>query len=299
MSDIHSVSATPLGRTGEGSLPLPSEQYILTNRVTLHCLDYKGDGPPIVLMHGLTANAHAFDGILEAGLLAGARVICPDLRGRGLSSMPAYGYSMQDHAMDIIGLLDALGLQKVILGGHSFGGLLSVYIASLYPDRVEKVILLDAGVRLNTRTPEMLGPALARLDKRFNSFEDYLDKIKAAPYIEFWDEAMRSYYRADVKDLEDGSVTPRSTGSHVMEMSLGVFHIAWAPMFRRVKAPALLLYAERDYNLGERILPESYALDTISDLRLGSGQSVPGNHQTMLYGKGAKAIAKAILAFIA
>ncbi len=281
------------------TLSPPSEQYILTNRITLHCLDYKGDGPPVVLMHGLTANAHAFDGVLEAGLLEGARVICPDLRGRGLSSMPAFGYSMQDHAMDIIGLLDAMGLPKVILGGHSFGGLLSVYIASLYPERVEKIILLDAGVRLNPRTPEMLGPAIARLDKRFASFEDYLDKIKAAPYLDFWDEAMRSYYRADVKDLEDGSVTPRPTASHVMEMSLGVFNIAWAPMFRRVKAPALLLYANSDYNLGERILPESYALDTIADLRQGTGRAVPGNHQTMLYGRGAKAIAEALLAFIA
>jgi pimeloyl-ACP methyl ester carboxylesterase len=281
------------------TLSPPTEQYILTNRITLHCLDYRGNGPTVVLMHGLTANAHAFDGVLEAGILEGARIICPDLRGRGLSSMPAFGYSMQDHAMDIIGMLDAMGIKKVILGGHSFGGLLSIYIASLYPERVEKVILLDAGERLNTRAFEMLTPALSRLDKRFDSFEDYIEKLKAAPYLEFWDEAMRSYYRADVKDMEDGSVTPRSTGAHVMEMSLGVFHIAWAPMFRRVKVPTLLLYASSDYNLGERILPESYALESISDLKQGVGKEVPGNHQTMLYGKGAKAIAQAILEFIA
>ncbi len=281
------------------TLSLPTEHYILANRITLHCLDYRGDGPPVVLLHGLTANAHAFDGVLEAGLLEGARVICPDLRGRGLSSMPAFGYSMQDHAMDIIGMLDAMGLKKVILGGHSFGGLLSIYIAGLYPERVEKVILLDAGERLNTRALEMLTPALGRLDKRFENFEAYIDKLKAAPYLDFWDDSMLSYYRADVKQLEDGSVTPRSTYSHVIEMSLGVFNIAWAPMFRRVKAPAMLLYASRDYNLGERILPESYALESISDLKQGQGKEVPGNHQTMLYGRGAKAIAEAILEFIA
>lgn len=252
-----------------------------------------------MLLHGLTANARAFDGILDAGLRRYARVITVDLRGRGLSSMPAFGYTMQDHAADIIGLLRALGLSKVILGGHSFGGLLSCYIAALYPEKVEKVIILDAGARMHPRVGEMLAPALSRLDKRFDSFEVYLDKIKNAPYLSFWDDAMRSYYEADVKTLEDGSVVPRPVLSHIYEASLGVASVAWAALMRRIKAPVLLLYAASDYNLGEKILPESYALETIEMIPSATGEPVSGNHQTMLYGKGAGEISGAIRRFIA
>ncbi len=275
-----------------------SEHYILSNRITLHCLDWGGTGPNLLLLHGLTANAHAFDAVLHAGLLDKARVLTVDLRGRGLSSMPAFGYALQDHAADIIGLLDAMGLQKVVLGGHSYGGLLSAYIATLYPERVEKIVLLDAAARLNLRAAEMLGPAIGRLDKRFNSFGEYLDKIKAAPYLEFWDEEMESYYRADVKELPDGSVTPRPTLANIIEVSMGVATAAWPSIMRRVKVPTLLLYASSEYNLGERLLPERYALETIEMIRGAIGQAVPGNHQTMLYGKGAKAIAAAITAFL-
>lgn len=280
------------------SLPTPAEHYILSNRITLHCLDYGGTGPTLVLLHGLTANAHAFDGILEAGLIQQARIISVDLRGRGLSSMPAFGYAMQDHAADIIGLLDAMGLAKVMLGGHSFGGLLSCYLAALYPERVERIIMLDAAARLNHRAAEMLAPAINRLDKRFESFEAYLDKIKSAPYLEFWDEAMLSYYKADVKQLEDGSVTPRPVLSHIYEISMGVANVAWKVMMRRIKVPVLLLYASSDYNLGERLVPESYAEETLELIPHSIGQVVPGNHQTMLYGRGAKAIAQAVAAFI-
>lgn len=278
--------------------PAPAEHYILSNHVTLHCLDYGGKGPVVMLLHGLTANARAFEGILAAGLRRQARVVTVDLRGRGLSSMPAFGYTMQDHAADIIGLLNALGIAKIILGGHSFGGLLSCYIAALYPERVEKVIVLDAAARLHPRAADMLGPAIGRLDKRFERFDVYLEKIKSAPYLDFWDDEMQSYYEADVRTLEDGSVIPRPVLSHIYEASLGVANVAWNALMRRIKAPVLLLYASSDYNLGERIVPESYALETIEMIPGATGEPVSGNHQTMLYGRGAQEISDAIIRFV-
>lgn len=280
------------------TLPPHAEHYVLSNRITLHCTDYRGDGPPMLLMHGLTANASAFDGVLEAGLSGSMRVLSPDLRGRGLSSMPAFGYSMQDHAADILGLMDAMGLQKVNMGGHSFGGLVSFYIAALYPERVEKLVILDAAARLNPRAGEMLGPALSRLDKRFPSFDDYLDKIKSAPYLAFWDDAMLSYYRADVKDLPDGSVTPRSTLSNIIEASFGVANVAWPALMRRIKAPVLLLNALDDYNLGQPLLPDDFARETVEMLQHGRYKAIDGNHQTMLYGRGAREIATAMQQFL-
>src|SRR6185437_14750156 len=112
--------------------PLFTDHFINVNNINLHYIDYENDNPPILLMHGLTANAHAFDGLVANCLTTHFRVISPDLRGRGQSDHPAFQYSMEDHALDIIGLLDHLNIDKVTLAGHSFGGLLGFYIASSY-----------------------------------------------------------------------------------------------------------------------------------------------------------------------
>jgi pimeloyl-ACP methyl ester carboxylesterase len=95
------------------------ERYIATNGIRLHCLDHPGEGPTLLLMPGLTANAHSFDGLITAGLSPALRVLALDLRGRGLSDKPLTGYTMADHAADIIGLLENTFLSLWILTSDS------------------------------------------------------------------------------------------------------------------------------------------------------------------------------------
>jgi len=111
------------------------DQYAPVNGIRLHLADHSGGEPPIVLLPGITANLHNFDGLLDAGLAPRFRAIALDLRGRGLSDKPAQGYSIAEHAADVIGVLDHLGLEQVVLGGHSFGALLTAFIAARYPQR--------------------------------------------------------------------------------------------------------------------------------------------------------------------
>jgi pimeloyl-ACP methyl ester carboxylesterase len=94
-----------------------SEHFVETNGIRLHYIEYKGDGPTIILMHGLTANANAFDGLIAAGLSPAFNVISIDLRGRGQSDKPVDDYTMAAHAKDIIGFLDALGIKMAVIGG--------------------------------------------------------------------------------------------------------------------------------------------------------------------------------------
>ncbi|MBX9448383.1 MAG: alpha/beta hydrolase [Taibaiella sp.] len=122
------------------------DHHIQTNGIHLHFIEYPNiDKPVLILMHGLTANAHAFGGLVAAGLAENYRLIIPDLRGRGQSDKPAFRYTFRDHALDIIGLMDHLGLDAAVLGGHSFGGLLSVYMAVHFPKRVEKTDITGCG----------------------------------------------------------------------------------------------------------------------------------------------------------
>jgi pimeloyl-ACP methyl ester carboxylesterase len=275
-----------------------SEHLIETNGIRLRYIESKGDGPTIILMHGLTANANAFDGLIAAGLSPAFNVISIDLRGRGKSDQPADDYTMAAHAKDIIGFLDSLKIKSAVIGGHSFGALLTFYLAAHYSDRVEKMILLDAAAKMHPNTKEMLVPALSRLGQAFPSFEAYLYKVKEAPYINFWDEKMISYYRADVKDNDDKTVTPIPQLNNMLLAVNGALAEPWLDYIQGVNKPAILINGGGIYTLDAPLLPEENARETVAMMKDCSYLKIPGNHQTMLYGDGAKEIVKAIKTFL-
>ena len=115
-------------------------------RLSLFARIYPGDGPPLLLMHGLTRNSADFEPL--ARHLAGRhRLIVPDQRGRGLSDAdpdPA-NYRPDIYCADMFALLDGLGIDRVGLIGTSMGGLMAMVLAHLQPARLSGIILNDVG----------------------------------------------------------------------------------------------------------------------------------------------------------
>lgn len=275
--------------------------FVQTNNIQLHYLAHPGAGPTLVLMPGLTANAHAFDGLIQAGLSPRYRVLALDLRGRGLSDKPASGYSMADHAADVIGLLDALDLGQVILGGHSFGGLLTFYMAAHYPERFSKLVIIDAAGSLHPRSRELIQPSVDRLGKTLPSWEAYLQAMKQMPFFEgWWDPAIESYYQADVQRNDDGTVQARSRPEAIIEAVEKALAEPWAQHLALIRQPALLLNALGPYGLAGAppLLPLEQAQATVKALPDCRYVEIPGNHMTMLFGQGAHRIVEAITDFI-
>jgi pimeloyl-ACP methyl ester carboxylesterase len=97
--------------------------------------------PPLVLLHGLGDGAASWDGVAPA-FARGWRVYAPDLRGHGRSDRPG-DYSVELMEADLLGFLDALGLDRVDLIGHSMGGLVGYLLAGDQPERVRRLILED------------------------------------------------------------------------------------------------------------------------------------------------------------
>ena len=220
------------------------DHWVRTNRIQLHYLDYPGNGCPLVLMPGLTANAHSFAGLIAAGLSPGLRVLCLDLRGRGLSDKPDNGYGMADHAADVIGLLDALDFQQVMLGGHSFGGLLTLYMAARYPERITKLVVIDAAGSMHPNVRELIKPSVDRLDKVWPSWDAYIESMKMMPFYQgWWDPAIERYYRADVEIRRDGTVKPRTRSEAIVEAVDKALTENWAQHLDAIKQPLLLLNA--------------------------------------------------------
>ncbi|HEY5949413.1 MAG TPA: alpha/beta fold hydrolase, partial [Kofleriaceae bacterium] len=121
-------------------------QLIARDGIRLHYLRSGPRRTPIVALHGLTANAHVFAGLMQAGLDERHDVIRIDLRGRGLSDKPHGPYTMAAHAADVLAVMDAAGIADAIIAGHSFGALLGLWLAAHHPDRVRQLVVMDVAV---------------------------------------------------------------------------------------------------------------------------------------------------------
>lgn len=128
----------------------PSQFVEIGNGVTVHLRDEgptgeAGDNPPILLLHGSAADLHTWEPWVE-GLTDTHRVIRFDQIGHGLTGPdPEHDYSIENFVADIDEVADAMGLESFILGGSSMGGGHSVAYALTYPERVQGLILVDAG----------------------------------------------------------------------------------------------------------------------------------------------------------
>lgn len=276
-------------------------QFADVGGLRTHYLDHLGGEPPLVLLHGLSANAHEFGGLIAAGLSPAFRVVAPDLRGRGQSDKPATGYSMADHARDVLALMDALGLERAVLGGHSFGAYLAVYIAANHPERVTKLIVIDAALTVNPRVGEMLKPSLDRLTRVLPSAAAYLAEVRAAPYMDgMWDAAIEGYFRAEMLENPDGTVQSATSAVAIGQALQGVGLGPWLELVLRVERPALLLNAVGPY--GPPGSPPLIEGENARKMALAFPSChyavVPGNHLTMMFGDGAAAICREITAFV-
>ena len=272
--------------------------FISTNGIHLHYLDRAGEDPPILIMHGLSANAHFFDGLAASRLPN--RLIAVDLRGRGRSDKPATGYRMADHAADIIGLMDGLGLDRVVMAGHSYGGLLTCYLAAHFPDRLTHCIVMDSGF-MHPSVKELIKPSLDRLGQVTPSWAAYREAIKAAPYWQgYWDTAVESYYRADVRTNEDGTVQARSRPENIAEAVDTGLDEPWEAIFAQVSHPTLMLHAPGSYGPpgAPAVIPLEKAQETVAALPNCIYRAVPGNHMTMMFGQNVEVLAGEITAFL-
>ena len=105
-----------------------------------------GEGSPaIVMIHGGFANRSHFAAQLDH-LSERHRVLAIDLRGHGESDVPKSSVTLRDFAMDVIGVCEAAGVDRAVFCGHSMGGAVALEVATMQPDRVAGVALLDAAI---------------------------------------------------------------------------------------------------------------------------------------------------------
>jgi pimeloyl-ACP methyl ester carboxylesterase len=149
------------------------------------------NGSSVLLLHGKNFNGYYWKNLIPVLTAKGFRVIIPDQVGWGRSGKPVISYSFHLLAQATSNLLDSLNISKVIVVGHSMGGMLAARFAMLYPERVTKLVLEN--------------PIGLEDYKRFvpyQTFDKSYQKERNATY-ESYKKYQQSYYPAWKPEYED------------------------------------------------------------------------------------------------
>ncbi len=241
--------------------------YAVANGLRLHYLNWPGGTPPVLCLPGITANAHAFEGLAET-LSPRRRVLAVDLRGRGLSDKPPGGYDVGTHVADVVGLLDGLGLASVVLVGWSLGAKVALAVAARSPERVERLVLLDPPVETPASAVAALRDFWARLDSTYTSVDELLSRVRASNRFKEWTPYVERYLRADVERAPNGRVRhlvpPRVPEAELAAESA----YPTRSFYARVTCPTLILRSARPLARdGDQVLGSADAREMAAALR--------------------------------
>ena len=203
-------------------------------------------GTPVVLLHGWCCSSYTYRRNLCALVDQGHRVVLADLKGHGLSDkpQPASEYtlaSMADHALQI---MDAVGVERAALVGHSMGAAIALAVALRHPERVSRLALLAPvgfgaisvlGVA-RLLTPRVMTPLLPRLLRRW--------MIAAVLRLAY--AGGRGFTARDV----DEYFAPTQFPEFVLAMRTLLHEFQWSPgerdQLERLVAPTLVMFGTRD-----------------------------------------------------
>ncbi len=248
---------------------------------------WEGKGKQILCIHGLTANSRFWD-CLASALSPHHRVIAMDLRGRGLSDKPPTGYSIEHHCKDVLALMNDQGLERPVLMGHSLGAFISLVFSAKYPQRVDRLILVDGGGKL-TKTQMVkvfagIKPSLDRVGKTFPSFEDYISQMKEAPYLQPWNSYMETYFHYEVEKVK-GGLRSRVHPKHIEEEAKNLGKVDSSQFYTKVTSPTLILRATKGMLADDDLLlPEDVAERMVRQIPKAKRVDLEGtNHYSILF----------------
>jgi pimeloyl-ACP methyl ester carboxylesterase len=222
----------------------------LANGITLGYAEF-GDlrGRPVVLIHGYTDNSRDWVPMIPY-LAPGERLIVVDIRGHGASSKPECCYALIDFAYDVKLLLDALGIPRADIVGHSLGSMITQYFAEFWPDRTRKVVLISstAGPAPGTPRKELAGsmPGVS-FRQQVAALKDPLDP--ESTFMRWWYASPTPVDEEFLKrQRRDAAAIPVAVWLAVLDQ--GVATAGLRSTLPALKASTLLIWGEKDFIFG-------------------------------------------------
>ena len=239
----------------------------------------KPNGRAVVLLHGKNFSGAYWAATVRALAAEGYRVVAPDQIGFGKSSKPAsYQFSFQTLAANTRALLDSLRVEKFVLVGHSMGGMLAVRMALMYPERVERLALVNP-----------IGLEDWKLAAPYRTVEEnFAQELRATPElireyqrVNYFGGEWRPEYDALVEILSGWTRHPeyRRVAWNAALTSDMIFTQPVLYEFGRLKPPTLLVIGQRDRTaVGKDRAPKEAAarMGDYPALGRAAARSIPG-----------------------
>ena len=184
----------------------PLDRFVTVNGLRIHYLDWGTAGSqPLVLIHGLDRTAHTFDHL--APHFAGRyHVLAFEMRGHGDSGWDPQGrYLVEDHARDLEGFVQQLGLRDVILWGNSTGGRVAQVYAGMHPELVSAVISEDVGPERPRQIADGYARRVKEEDAGWSTEEELVARLRTGnPRMP--EANIRAWVRSGTRVRDDGRI---------------------------------------------------------------------------------------------
>ena len=257
-------------------MPLPEDKFTRINNLSLHYLDWGNtDAVPIVLLHGLCANAYYWD-FFARNMANEYHLLAVDQRGHGDSGW-AESYGPRDYVLDLEVFVDSLKLSEFVLIGHSMGGINAIIYAARHPDQVSALVIVDIGPEIAAAGMERMERERASEPETFGSEEEaisYMEKLEPRQPDDFIRHQMKYALRREEKGRLTFKYDKKLRGTELRSPTWLWEHV------NQIICPALLIHgAESDMLAAEvaQAMVGNLAFGSVIDVE-GAGHSVPGDN---------------------
>lgn len=228
------------------------DSFCAAGQVQLHFVDWDGDGPAIILLAGLGDSARIFDDFAPL-LSSNHHVVAVTRRGYGLSASPADSdYSNTALVNDLLSLMDALQIPAATFIGHSIAGGELASLGKTYPDRVDRLVYIDAAYD-RSPVPELMAdmPLMPPAEQEIRSnFERLVARRQATLGV---NSAAVASNLSQVLEQVDGIWIPATAGATNLQTLKG--DIAAKADWSEIARPSLAFYSSKD--VAEQVPPDA------------------------------------------
>ena len=192
--------------------------FVNVNGIRLHYLDWGGNGPVLLFLTALGNSAHIYDKFAPF-FIDNFHVIALTRRGHGDSDYPETGYDVDTLTEDVKQFMDSLKIDKVILVGHSMASVELCHFAALHPDRILKLVFLDAAYdrsapafKAMTEKNPLINIEIPGVNDDHYSIDEYVACIKKCNpvWADVWGEEMEEDILHQVRKIQKVKLSIRS-----------------------------------------------------------------------------------------